>query len=114
MMLVYTAINIPYGALMGVVTPDSLERTKLSSYRFLGAFTGNLIVQTFTVGLVKHFGAGNDQLGYRYTIGIYAVSAVMLFLGTFALTRERVLPPKNQQTSLLAATSRTSSATAPG
>ena len=100
MMLVYTAINIPYGALMGVVTPDSLERTKLSSYRFLGAFTGNMIVQTFTVGLVKHFGAGNDKLGYRYAIGIYAVSAVLLFLGTFSLTRERVLPPGNQRTSL--------------
>jgi GPH family glycoside/pentoside/hexuronide:cation symporter len=100
MMLVYTAINIPYGALMGVITPDSLERTKLSSYRFLGAFTGNIIVQTFTVGLVKHFGDGNDRLGYRYTIGIYAVSAVLLFWGTFTLTRERVLPAVHQQTSL--------------
>jgi GPH family glycoside/pentoside/hexuronide:cation symporter len=101
MMLIYTAINIPYGALMGVVTPNSLERTKLSSYRFLGAFTGNMVVQTFTVGLVKHFGAGNDRLGYRYTIGIYAVSAIVLFLGTFALTRERVQPARDQQTSLL-------------
>ena len=100
MMLVYTAINIPYGALMGVITPNSLERTRLSSYRFLGAFTGNIIVQTLTVGLVKHFGAGNDRLGYRYTIGIYAVSAVLLFWGTFALTRERVLPAAQQQTSL--------------
>jgi GPH family glycoside/pentoside/hexuronide:cation symporter len=100
MMLVYTAINIPYGALMGVVTPDSLERTKLSSYRFLGAFTGNIVVQTLTVWLVKHFGAGNERLGFRYTIGIYAVSAVVLFLCTFAMTRERVLPPRDQKTSL--------------
>jgi GPH family glycoside/pentoside/hexuronide:cation symporter len=100
MMLVYTAINIPYGALMGVMTPNSLERTRLSSYRFLGAFTGNIIVQTCTVGLVKYLGAGNDRLGYRYTVGIYAVSAVLLFWSTFALTRERVLPSAQQQTSL--------------
>lgn len=99
MMLVYTAINIPYGALMGVITPDSLERTRLSSYRFLGAFTGNLIVQTFTVWLVQHLGGGSAQLGYRYTIMLYATAAVMLFLGTFALTRERVEPPKDQETS---------------
>jgi GPH family glycoside/pentoside/hexuronide:cation symporter len=99
MMLTYTAINIPYGALMGVITPNSLERTRLSSYRFLGAFTGNLIVQTFTVGLVKYFGGGSDVIGYRYTIGIYAASAALLFMGTFALTRERVQPPKDQQTS---------------
>ncbi len=100
MMLVYSAINIPYGALMGVVTPDSLERTRLSSYRFLGAFTGNLIVQTCTVWLVLHLGGGSSQLGYRYTIGLYAAAAAMLFMGTFALTRERVKLPKSQQTSL--------------
>jgi GPH family glycoside/pentoside/hexuronide:cation symporter len=99
MMLVYTAINIPYGALMGVMTPDSLVRTRLSSYRFLGAFTGNLIVQTCTVGLVKYFGGGADRIGYRWTMAIYATSATLLFLGTFALTRERVQPPRDQQTS---------------
>jgi glycoside/pentoside/hexuronide:cation symporter, GPH family len=100
MMLVYTAINIPYGALMGVITPDSLERTRLSSYRFLGAFTGNLIVQTFTVWLVQHLGGGSAVLGYRYTITLYAAAAAMLFLGTFAMTRERVELPKHQETSL--------------
>lgn len=100
MMLAYTAINIPYGALMGVITPNSLERTRLSSYRFLGAFTGNLIVQTFTVWLVQHLGGGSAQLGYRYTIALYAAAAAMLFLGTFALTRERVELPKDQKTSL--------------
>ena len=61
MMLVYTAINIPYGALMGVMTPDSLERTRLSSYRFLGAFTGNLVVQGSTLWLVQHLGGGSAQ-----------------------------------------------------
>jgi GPH family glycoside/pentoside/hexuronide:cation symporter len=101
MMLVYTAINIPYGALMGVITPDSLERTRLSSYRFLGAFSGNLVVQGCTVWLVQHLGGGSAQLGYRYTIMLYAAAAAMLFLGTFAMTRERVEPPKGQQTSFL-------------
>jgi len=101
MMLVYTAINIPYGALMGVITPDSLVRTRLSSYRFLGAFTGNLVVQTCTVGLVKYLGGGSDRIGYRWTMAIYAASATLLFLGTFALTRERVQPSKDQETSFL-------------
>jgi glycoside/pentoside/hexuronide:cation symporter, GPH family len=101
MMLAYSAINIPYGALMGVITPNSLERTRLSSYRFLGAFTGNLIVQTCTVGLVKYFGGGVDRIGYRWTMAIYAVSATLLFLGTFALTKERVQPPRNQETTFL-------------
>ena len=35
MMLAYTAINVPYSALMGVISSSSIERTKVSSYRFL-------------------------------------------------------------------------------
>src|SRR5512145_3095431 len=100
MMLVYTAINIPYGALMGVITPDSLERTRLSSYRFLGAFMGNLVVQTCTVWLVQHLGGGSSQLGYRYTMALYGAAATMLFLGTFALTRERVQLSTTQDTNV--------------
>ena len=102
MMLIYTAINIPYGALMGVITPDSLERTRLSSYRFLGAFTGNLVVQTCTVWLVKYLGGGSDRLGYRYTMGLYGAAAALLFLGTFAMTRERVQLPRTQETDVSA------------
>ena len=36
MMMVYTAVNVPYAALMGVMTSDTTERTSLASYRFLG------------------------------------------------------------------------------
>ncbi len=38
--MVYTMINIPYSALMGVMSAKSEERTVLSSFRFVGAFTG--------------------------------------------------------------------------
>ncbi len=45
MMMVYSAINIPYSALMGVISPDSQERTSVSSYRFAFAFGAGLVVQ---------------------------------------------------------------------
>jgi len=89
-MLVYSAINIPYGALMGVMTPDSYERTKLASYRFVGAFTGNLIVQATFVYLLKGLGHGNDKLGYPLAFGVFGITAMCLFLIVFASTRERV------------------------
>ena len=38
MMTVYTAINVPYGAMLGVMTPDSRERTVFSSYRMFFAY----------------------------------------------------------------------------
>jgi GPH family glycoside/pentoside/hexuronide:cation symporter len=103
MMMVYSAINIPYSALMGVISPDSQERTSVSSYRFAFAFAAGLVVQYSTLYLVDYFGRVKPEMGgvlmaaakahgYQLTMGVYAVAAVALFLLTFALTRERVQP----------------------
>ncbi|MGH9562737.1 MAG: MFS transporter, partial [Terracidiphilus sp.] len=56
MMVVYSAINVPYSAMMGVVSADSQERTSQSSWRFTFAFLGGLVVQFSTLRLVAHFG----------------------------------------------------------
>jgi GPH family glycoside/pentoside/hexuronide:cation symporter len=54
--LIYTANNIPYGALMAVMSPDDKERTSLGSFRMVGAFTGGMVVQGALLFLVAHFG----------------------------------------------------------
>ncbi len=54
--LVYTANNIPYGALMAVMTGDDKERTSIGSYRMVGAFAGGMLVQGALLYLVAHFG----------------------------------------------------------
>jgi GPH family glycoside/pentoside/hexuronide:cation symporter len=60
--LIYTANNIPYGALMAVMTPDDKERTSLGSYRMVGAFTGGMVVQGALLFLVAHFGNINPAI----------------------------------------------------
>lgn len=60
--LVYTANNIPYGALMAVMTGDDKERTSLGSYRMVGAFTGGMVVQGALLFLVAHFGNINPTI----------------------------------------------------
>jgi len=100
MMMVYTAINVPYSALMGVITPNSLERTEISSYRFVAAFIGGLIVQASVMTLVKKFGGTNEALGWQGAMAILSGLAVVLFLITFVTTKERVYPPKEQRSSL--------------
>ena len=40
LMLLYTAINIPYIALLGVISPNPNERTALSAIQLVGAFAG--------------------------------------------------------------------------
>ena len=60
--LVYTANNIPYGALMAVMTGDDKERTTLGSYRMVGAFGGGMLVQGALLFLVAHFGDINPSI----------------------------------------------------
>jgi len=91
-MLAYTFINVPYSALMGVISPNSLERTSVSSYRFVLAYGGLFIVQGLTLPMVQFFGRGNQQKGFQMAMVIYGVMAIGLFLVTFAGTRERVQP----------------------
>ncbi len=62
MMMVYTAINIPYSALMGVVSSDPLQRTSFSQYRFVFAFLGAFLVQGLTLPLVNSIGGGNTDV----------------------------------------------------
>lgn len=92
MMLAYTVINIPYSALMGVMTPNSLERTSISSYRFVCAFTAAWLIGTFVTPLKTILGGGDEAQGFRLTMMIFAVISVALFWVTFATTRERVKP----------------------
>jgi GPH family glycoside/pentoside/hexuronide:cation symporter len=97
LMVMYTIVNVPYASLMAVITPNSLERTVLSSYRFVAVFGGGLIVQGSVLFLVKYFGNGNDAVGWQWAMGCLGVLAVILLFITFISTKERVHPPKNQK-----------------
>ncbi len=105
MMMVYSGINVPYASLMGVMTSNIKERTTLSTYRFVFAFAGSILVLATAQPLVDALsktgsGTVDSQHGWQYAMIIYAIIAVVLFYFTFAWTRERVSPPKEQKTSL--------------
>jgi GPH family glycoside/pentoside/hexuronide:cation symporter len=100
LMMVYSANNLPYSALSGVMTGDLGERTSLSSYRFVFAMLAQLIIQGLALPMVHYFGQGNSARGYQFTMGIFSALAVVLFLITFAATRERIQPPPGQKSSI--------------
>lgn len=112
--MAYTAINIPYGALMGVISSNSVERTSVSTYRFVAAFIGGILVTTFTNPLVEYFGGTNNvvvdgetiqvinyQKGFFWTVTCYAILAVFLFTITFLTTKERVEPEQKENAPFL-------------
>lgn len=98
--MIYTAINVPYSAMMGVMTPDTEQRTILSSFRFVGAFSAMFIVSLGVRPLVRELGGGDEMLGFRLTFALIAALAVVLFLFTFATTRERLKPPRGEKVTL--------------
>jgi Na+/melibiose symporter-like transporter len=98
--LAYTINNVPYSALMGVMTPSDTERTSLSGFRFAGAFIGGLFVMGFLPELVAYFGAGDDAKGYQYTMYLFAVLLIALLVFTFATTQERIKPVVDETSSL--------------
>lgn len=95
-MLAYTAINVPYSALLAVISPSSEERTKATQFRFIFASLGTLIVGATAKPLVDLLGGGDEVLGFRLTIIVFAVLSLALFVFTFLSTRERVTPKKHE------------------
>ncbi len=100
LMMLYTAINIPYTALLGVISADSSERTTVSSVKFLFAFSAGIIVSASLLPMVKAIGGGNEARGWQFSFMIYGIAAIIFFLIAFSGTRERVQPPKSQQSSV--------------
>ncbi|MEE2786687.1 MAG: MFS transporter [Myxococcota bacterium] len=93
-MLAYTAINVPYSALLAVIHPKAEERTKATQYRFIFASLGTLVVGATTKPLVDYLGAGDEVQGFRLAMILFSVISIALFWFTFATTRERIQPVK--------------------
>lgn len=100
LVITYSANNLPYASLSGVLTGDMAERNSISSYRFVAVMIAQFIVQGLLLPLVLILGDGDKTKGFEHTIGIFAVTGVVFFLITFLTTRERVVPNPEQRTSV--------------
>lgn len=96
LMTAYTAINVPYSALGGVMTGDSEERGNLQTWRFAMAMVGGFLVTSAVFPLAKILGGGespeNYRLGFPFAMTVMAIIAVLCFLLCFRFTKEHVPP----------------------
>ncbi len=92
LMIVYSANNVPYAALSGVITGDMAERNSVASIRFIFVTIATLAIQGFALPMVNHYGEGDSAKGYQITMGIFCVLAVIFLLITFFTTKERIKP----------------------
>ncbi len=100
MMVIYTAMMIPYNTLIGVISPDSKERTSVASYKFVFAYAAGASIQAFVIPLVDKLGGGDKAKGYTLTMAIFGTICVIVFIIAFLSVKERVRPPATQKTSL--------------
>ncbi len=99
MMAVYTAVNVPYGSLLGVMTEDDNEKNQFSSYRMVGAYAMGFITLLSFPYLQKMVGGSE---AHQYAV-LGAVLGLLAALGTLAcglLTRERIKPVRAEKFSL--------------
>jgi sugar (Glycoside-Pentoside-Hexuronide) transporter len=99
-MFLYSAINIPYTALLGVISGDPVERTSASSFKFMGAYLGGFIVSATVLPLASYFGHDSVAKGWQMTMGIYGIAAIVFFFITFISTHERIQPIAKEKTSV--------------
>ena len=92
MMTVYTAINVPYGAMLGVMTDDSNTKTVFSSYRMFFAYGGSFIALYSWEPLCNWFKSMDFSLAqcWQYAMVVIASGCLIGFLICFSLTREHV------------------------
>lgn len=100
LLVAYSANNLPYSALSGVMTGDMVERTSLSSYRFVAVTVAQFITLALLLPLVDWLGAGDERLGYERTILVFAIISVICFIITFLTTKERIVPTPEQKSTV--------------
>lgn len=99
MMTAYTAINVPYGAMLGVLTPDSREKTVFSSFRMFFAYAGSFIALAIFEPLQNFFLSLGDVMStsscWQYSMIVVGAICAVLFVLCFLLTKERVVLPES-------------------
>ncbi|MEO7494959.1 MAG: glycoside-pentoside-hexuronide (GPH):cation symporter [Massilia sp.] len=100
LMLIYSANNLPYSALSGVLTGSMAERNSLSAYRFVAVMVAQFIIQVLLLPLVLILGGGDKMAGFQNTMMLFAFVGTLFFLATFFTTRERIVPSAAQKSSI--------------
>lgn len=94
--MLYTLVNIPYGALAAVMTEDTEQRNKINASRNVGMNIGILIVNGLTASVMLYFSGQGAEVanghGYFMTALVYAIISVPCFLAVFFTSREQVIP----------------------
>lgn len=96
MMAVYTAVNVPYGSLLGVMTDNDNEKNQFSSFRMVGAYAMGFITLLSFPYLQKLIG-GTEAHQYAVIGAVLGGLAALMTLLCGLLTKERLQPVRAEK-----------------
>jgi Na+/melibiose symporter-like transporter len=100
LLLLYSANNLPYSALSGVITGDMKERNSMSAYRFVAVMFAQFFVQVFMLPIIIAAGDGDKAVGIEKVMTALAIIGTVMLIITFLTSKERVIPKPEQRSSL--------------
>ncbi len=99
MMATYTAVNVPYGSLLGVMTDDDNEKNQFSSYRMVGAYAMGFVT-LLSFPYLQQMVGGSPQHQYAVVGVLLGILATAGTLACGLLTKERQKPVRAEKFSL--------------
>ncbi len=96
-MLIFTAVTIPYISLIGVLTDRPEERLSANGYRLFFAKIAAFLVTIIVPLMAQRWGTGHLAKGYQASMGLMGVLAALLFLFCFFTTTERIHHPPDRR-----------------
>lgn len=94
MVLVYTMVSVPYGAMPGVMTRDTNERTKLTTARnFAGTFVYMIVSANF-LNIASSLGNGDMANGFVKGAAIFSLVSLPMFALCVYLCKEKITRPR--------------------
>jgi GPH family glycoside/pentoside/hexuronide:cation symporter len=96
MMAIYTAVNVPYGSLLGVMTDDDNEKNQFSSFRMVGAYAMGFIT-LLSFPYLKNMVGGSESHQYAVLGVFFGIIAAVGTLACGLMTKERLKPVRAEK-----------------
>lgn len=104
--ILYSTVNVPYGSMASVVSPEPHHRAALSTFRSTGSVLAGLIVTTVTPLVIYTSDAEGNQIirGGDHThifalvSGIFSICAFICYILCYRMTTERVKLASHKET----------------
>ncbi|GAA4041247.1 MFS transporter [Parerythrobacter jejuensis] len=94
-MLAYTAVNVPYGGLLGTISPSASERSSVTAYRMFFSALSGILLGLLGTTLIRELGGGDEARGILLTMTCIALFGTFCIWISFATTKERIPPTES-------------------